>query len=180
MRASDIGSKIPRPSRQEMEGSVKESESVQELYDWKRVRRELVIDLTAGCAAGVACTYTGQPFDTVKVKMQTFPDLYKSSIKCSRDILKTTGLRGFFAGATPALAAQVGENAAVFLFYGQCAKVVALLSRRNVTELNAFHRACAGSMAAFFSTIVLCPLELVKCRLQVLGEQNTAAAGKKV
>lgn len=35
-------------------------------------------------------------------------------------------------------------------------------------------KACAGSAASFFSSFVLCPTELVKCRLQVMSEMVTS------
>lgn len=43
---------------------------------------QAAIDLTAGAAGGTACVLTGQPFDTMKVKMQTFPDLYRGLTDC--------------------------------------------------------------------------------------------------
>ncbi|PNJ60604.1 SLC25A15 isoform 3 [Pongo abelii] len=43
---------------------------------------QAAIDLTAGAAGGTACVLTGQPFDTMKVKMQTFPDVYRGLTDC--------------------------------------------------------------------------------------------------
>lgn len=55
--------------------------------------------------------------------------------------------------------------------YGLCQKVVCKLSFKNdVKELNSVQNALAGSGAAIFASLVLCPTELVKCRLQSARE----------
>ncbi|MGH0191578.1 UNVERIFIED_CONTAM: hypothetical protein FKN15_068272 [Acipenser sinensis] len=43
---------------------------------------QAVIDLSAGAIGGTACVLSGQPFDTAKVKMQTFPTMYKGFVNC--------------------------------------------------------------------------------------------------
>ena len=35
--------------------------------------KEVVVDLIAGSLGAIASVYVGQPMDTLKVKMQTFP-----------------------------------------------------------------------------------------------------------
>ncbi|KAJ8984425.1 hypothetical protein NQ317_012488 [Molorchus minor] len=66
-----------------------------------------IIDFVAGSVGGVALVYVGQPLDTVKVKMQTFPHLYKNMIDCFKKTLKNDGLyRGLYAGTAPALATK--------------------------------------------------------------------------
>lgn len=57
-----------------------------------------IIDLAAGTAGGIANVYAGQPLDTVKVKMQTFPHLYKNWVKCFTETFKADGVRGLYAG----------------------------------------------------------------------------------
>ena len=149
-----------------------------DVQDWKKIRREMAIDLSAGSVAGTACVYAGQPFDTIKVKMQVSPHLYRSTLQCLKDMTKKDGFKGFYAGATPALLAQVGENAVIFLCYGQCQKIVQFIAgKKSASDLNAFHHACSGSLAAFLGSFVLCPLELIKCRLQTARELGTLKPG---
>lgn len=132
---------------------------------------QAAIDFMAGAAGGVACTITGQPFDTIKVKLQTYPHLYTGTLQCTKTILKTEGITGLFQGTVPALAAIVGETAVLFLAYGFCQKAVARVSgKTDINKLNSFERACSGSGAAVFSSLVLCPTELIKCRLQAQTE----------
>lgn len=75
-------------------------------------------------SGGTACVLSGQPFDTTKVKMQTFPNVYRGFIHCFSSTLKTVGVRGLYKGTTPALIANISENAVLFLSYGLCQDVV--------------------------------------------------------
>lgn len=64
---------------------------------------------------GVASVYAAQPLDTCKVKMQTFPQLYKGMIDCLVKTYKRDGIaRGLYAGSIPAVAANVAENSVLF------------------------------------------------------------------
>ncbi len=122
--------------------------------------------------------YVGQPLDTTKVKLQTFPSLYKNSWHCFRQVLRQDGIaRGLYAGTLPSLAAQVSENAILFMAYGLCQKALALIvHKRDIRDLNPLENAVAGSAASFFSSLALCPTELIKCKLQAMTEMK--ASGK--
>ena len=46
-----------------------------------------VVDLAAGCAGGAAAILVGQPLDTVKVKLQTSPELHqRGMVNCFRKV----------------------------------------------------------------------------------------------
>ncbi|KAJ8678572.1 hypothetical protein QAD02_014359 [Eretmocerus hayati] len=130
------------------------------------------IDFVAGSAGGVALVYIGQPLDTVKVKMQTFPSLYKGMADCFMKTLRSDGfVRGLYAGTMPAIVANVAENSVLFAAYGGCQKAVAtFLDIPKVEDLSSIQNAWAGFFAAFFSSLTLCPTELIKCRLQAMRE----------
>jgi len=130
-----------------------------------------IIDLAAGTAGGIANVYAGQPLDTVKVKMQTFPHLYKNWVKCFTETFKADGIRGLYAGTVPALAANIAENAVLFTAYGYCQKLVAFVTKQeDPDKMTPIFNAFSGSLAAVFAAMVLCPTELVKCRLQAQHE----------
>lgn len=140
------------------------------------VMKRMVKDFTAGAIGGTACVMAGQPFDTIKVKMQTFPSLFKTAFDCGVKTLKQEGFRGLYAGTIPSLAANIAENSVLFLFYGQCLTLVKkLVGKKDEKELSILNRAFAGSGAAVFSSFVLCPTELVKCRLQAQHQMNIMA-----
>jgi len=136
------------------------------------------IDLVSGTAGGVASVFSGQPLDTVKVKMQAFPKIYGEWTKCFRDTFRLDGIRGLYAGTVPSLAANVSENAVLFTAYGYCQKMVASVTgKQDVASMNPVENALSGSCAAVFAATVLCPTELIKCQLQ---SQRELHKGKKV
>ncbi|XDA76994.1 hypothetical protein R6Z07F_007138 [Ovis aries] len=132
---------------------------------------QAAIDLTAGALGGTACVLTGQPFDTMKVKMQTFPGLYKGLTDCALKTYSQVGLRGFYKGTGPALLAYVAENSVLFMCYGFCQQFVRKVAGLDEqAKLNDLQTAAAGSIASAFAALALCPTELVKCRLQTMHE----------
>lgn len=128
--------------------------------------------------------YVGQPLDTIKVKMQTFPTLYKGMVACFKKTLESDGVRkGLYAGTVPALAANVTENSVLFLSYGFCQKLMQRVTgTEKLEDLSTLSNATAGFLGSFFSSIAICPTELLKCKLQAMHEKHKQdlAAGKKV
>lgn len=138
---------------------------------------QAIIDLSAGAVGGAACVFSGQPLDTAKVKMQTFPTMYRGFVHCIVSTYKQVGLRGLYQGTTPALMANIAENSVLFMSYGFCQQVIRFAAGlHNDAVLSDMQKACAGSVASIFSSLVLCPTELVKCRLQAMYEME--ASGK--
>uniref|UniRef100_A0A8C6UHN1 Solute carrier family 25 member 15a n=1 Tax=Neogobius melanostomus TaxID=47308 RepID=A0A8C6UHN1_9GOBI len=138
---------------------------------------QAIIDFSAGAIGGTACVLSGQPFDTTKVKMQTFPTLYRGFTHCFVATCRSGGLGALYKGTTPALMANITENAVLFLSYGLCQDVVRFLSgMERGAELSDLQKASAGSLASIFSATAITPTELVKCRLQAMHEME--AAGK--
>ena len=142
--------------------------------------RDAAIDFLGGVSGATASVYIGQPLDTVKVKMQTFPNMYTHAGNCFVTTLRQDGIwRGLYAGTVPSLVAQVAENSVLFCSYGMCQKVVARISgRSDVQNLNFVQNGASGFIAGFFCSLVLCPTELVKCKLQAMREVSTSGAAK--
>lgn len=129
------------------------------------------IDLIAGSLGGVANVLVGQPLDTLKVKMQTFPNIYPNAIQCFKSTMKSDGIiRGLYAGTSPALIANIAENSVLFCGYGICQNMVMKLRARD--KASTFDKAASGFLAAFFSSFTLCPTELIKCKLQAMRERK--------
>lgn len=97
--------------------------------------------------------YVGQPLDTVKVKMQTFPHLYSNMYQCLKQTLRNDGIvRGLYAGTTPAILANVAENSVLFAAYGYCQKFVCKFTG---VEVNIF-------LYPFFNGIVITVVALLQ------------------
>ncbi len=143
------------------------SDSASGIPNWQLA----AVDLVSGMSAGAVNALVGCPMDTVKVKMQTFPKDNPSVTNTVVHTLRTAGFfRGLYAGLTPFLLANVGENAVLFVAYGQSQKFVSYLLGQEKERMSPFGNAAAGSCAAVFSAMWLCPTEHVKCQLQVRRE----------
>ncbi len=65
--------------------------------------------------------------------------------------------------------------------YGFCQKTVMLLSGKKTEEdLSVVQKAMAGSAAAFFSSLTLCPTELIKCKQQAMQEMISTGKLKNI
>jgi len=135
--------------------------------------KHVAVDFVAGAIGATTSVYVGQPLDTLKVKMQTFPKLYPNLGICFRETFRKEGIvRGLYAGTVPSLAANVAENSILFASYGVCQTFVAnVFGVNKVENLSTFQNGTSGSLAAFFAALALCPTELVKCRMQAMREQ---------
>ena len=124
-------------------------------------------DTVAGGLGGLACVLAGQPFDTVKVKMQTYPHLYSSTYQAFRKTLSQEKLKGFYAGSLPAVLSNIAENAVLFLFYNQCLRLVQHVKGVEKQEnLTLVQKASAGGLASVFSAVAFTPTDQVKCKMQ--------------
>lgn len=144
-----------------------------------------LIDFTAGSLGGIAVVYVGQPLDTVKVKMQTYPLLYNNMVDCVKTTLTTDGIsKGLYAGTVPALVCNIAENSILFFAYGFCQKFVQKVTKTdNISNLSTVGNATAGSLASLFAALAICPTELVKCKLQAVREsrlETSIGTGKLV
>lgn len=131
--------------------------------------RTVYTQFTAGAIGGGIATYSTHWLDTVKVKMQSFPQLYSSGVDTLKVTLTTDGVRGLYQGAIPAVLGQTLKSAIVFTSYGFCEELVCNLFHGGQRQtLTVWDHAMAGSMTGVVASFVLCPLELIKCRQQAL------------
>ena len=132
-------------------------------------------DFVAGCAAGVFSTFVGHPFDTIKVRLQmgTAGAAVRGPLSCAMWTVRREGAGGLFKGlASPMLTVPL-VNAVVFGVYGHGKSV--LQARHPDTPLSGVETCAAGAWAGLVNTVVVTPVELLKCRLQVAGEQPSGA-----
>ena len=113
-------------------------------------RKDVIIDFIAGSLGATTSVYVGQPMDTLKVKMQTFPGLYPNLGICFRETLKKEGVvRGLYAGTVPSLAANIAENSILFAAYGICQKLVAESLGTEVPKLSTTANGFSGILVVF-------------------------------
>ncbi|EJT48906.1 hypothetical protein A1Q2_08033 [Trichosporon asahii var. asahii CBS 8904] len=120
-------------------------------------------DLVGGSVGGVAQVLVGQPFDIVKVRIQTNPSAYTSPLDCASKILKADGPLGFYKGTlTPLL----GIGACVSIQFGALEWAKRLLSNNGEKTLGLGELYAAGAVAGVANTAVAGPVEHIRIRLQ--------------
>ena len=77
-------------------------------------------EILSGGVAGMVSIFFGQPFDTLKVRLQTS----SSSHINIKSLLSTMRLSDYFRGLTPPLLTAVGVNATVFTVYGTTCRAI--------------------------------------------------------
>ncbi|KAJ6816321.1 mitochondrial arginine transporter BAC1 [Iris pallida] len=132
-------------------------------------------EYVAGFAAGVATVIVGHPFDTIKVKLQTHNTKtqvkeYKNAIHCTSQILRSEGVKGLYRGASSSFIGMAFESSLIFGIYSQAKQLLQGETESIKPQLQVIIPSAAfgGALISF----ILCPAELVKCRMQVQGRDS--------
>ena len=132
---------------------------------------ETLKDVVASVVGSAACVYTGQPFDTVKVRMQVSPGEFSGPIECFRKTMWGEGVAKLWSGSLPALTGALMENAVAFGVNGALKRILALSSSSDTFAApkppSFAEPFLTGGITGFFTAIVLCPCDIIKCRAQL-------------
>ncbi|OBZ70977.1 putative mitochondrial carrier C4G9.20c [Grifola frondosa] len=143
-----------------------------------------VNDLTAGTVGGIAQVLVGQPFDIVKVRMQTAAQgTYSGMLHCAGGILKNEGPLAFYKGTlTPLL----GIGACVSIQFGALEYTKRYFARQNALRgqggpggitLGSGQLFAAGVAAGLANAVVSGPVEHIRIRLQTQSATKPLYAG---
>lgn len=140
---------------------------------------ETLKDAVASCIGSGACVYTGQPFDTVKVRMQVNPGgMYSSSLHCFRSTFNEEGLRALWKGSLPAFLGAVTENAVAFCTNNLIKQYIQGRDVNEKKEISYIEPFISGALTGAVTSFSLCPFDVLKCRSQVmLAQGGSKAAG---
>ncbi|KAL3427622.1 amino-acid transporter arg-13 [Phlyctema vagabunda] len=133
---------------------------------------DAVEDIIFGSVAGVAGKYIEYPFDTVKVRLQSQPDhqplRYKGPLDCFKQAIHNEGLLGLYRGISAPLVGAALETSSLFFWER--------VGREALFSSGVYHRDkplplsalwLTGAISGAFTSLVLTPVELVKCKIQV-------------
>ena len=116
--------------------------------------------------------YIEYPFDTVKVRLQSQPDhlplQYKGPLDCFRQSIRADGFLGLYRGISAPLVGAALENSSLFFWerLGRAAIYASGYSPQNQPlPLSALWM--TGAFSGAMTSLVLTPVELVKCKIQV-------------
>ncbi|EGV65156.1 hypothetical protein CANTEDRAFT_113631 [Yamadazyma tenuis ATCC 10573] len=123
-------------------------------------------DLFAGTIGGIAQVLVGQPFDTVKVRLQSAAEgTYSGAGDVMKQLVRNEGLRGFYKGTLTPL---VGVGACVSVQFS----VNEFMKRHYDGKLNGGQLSLlqffnCGAVAGFANGFLGAPIEHIRIRLQI-------------
>ncbi|CAG0889531.1 unnamed protein product [Darwinula stevensoni] len=131
----------------------------------------LVKNFLAGGVGGVCTVFTGQPLDTIKVRLQTMPKpppgqlpAYTGTWDCAKKTIMKEGVTGLYKGMAAPIAGVTPMFAVCFFGFGLGQK---LQKKHPDDKLTLFQLFNAGALAGVFTTAIMTPGERIKCLLQV-------------
>ncbi|KAK6397394.1 hypothetical protein LTR65_006369 [Meristemomyces frigidus] len=136
-------------------------------------------DLFAGAVGGVAQVLIGQPFDIVKVRLQTTTN-YTGALDCASQILKNEGAAAFYKGTLTPL---IGIGACVSVQFGAFNYARRAFEAQNAAKqphslgsgtssitatqpLSYGQYYAAGAFAGLANTVLSTPIEHIRIRMQ--------------
>ncbi|KAG8465469.1 hypothetical protein KFE25_002776 [Diacronema lutheri] len=119
-------------------------------------------ELCAGGIGGACGVFIGQPFDFIKVRLQSLGTAYTGPFDCLRKTIRHEGILGVYRGILPPVLNSFVLNAIMFGGFGHGHAVVEGKPWSRATK-----SFLAGSYAGLISVSALVPFDLVKCQMQV-------------
>ncbi|CAH0383113.1 unnamed protein product [Bemisia tabaci] len=138
-------------------------------------------DFISGGAGGVCAVLIGHPLDTIKVRLQTMPQvtagqapLYAGTLDCATKIIKKEGPLGLYKGMAAPLTGVAPIFALSFFGFGVGKKIQQNNENEQLSTSQLFY---AGAFAGVFTTVIMAPGERIKCLLQIQEGSNAKYKG---
>jgi len=128
-----------------------------------------ISEFIAGCMGGFAQVIIGQPFDIVKVRLQTQKaGEYKGAVDCLNRIIKNEGgVKSLWKGSLPPL---IGVGAATSIQFGVNENTKAIMQNLSgKKDLGMSQLAVCGSIAGIVNSFISAPAEHIRIRMQSQG-----------
>lgn len=128
-------------------------------------KAQVLKDLFGGTVGGIAQVIVGQPFDTVKVRLQSAPEgTYNGALDVIKRLIANEGPKGFYKGTlTPLIgvgacvSVQFSVNEYMKRYYDN------ILNGQQLSLLQFFN---CGAAAGFANGFLASPIEHIRIRLQ--------------
>lgn len=134
-------------------------------------------DFISGSLAGIVQVLVGQPFDMMKVRMQTKPKKYTSLFQTSKKIILEESPLAFYKGTLSPLigisfsvAVQFSSNNLARNFF--LSKNSKKNNIKNPDILTNKQNILSGLFAGFCNSFLISPIELIRIKLQMQGNSS--------
>jgi len=153
------------------------NQSMSETTNKPKHPRQSQYEFLCGCIGGFTQVIIGQPFDIVKVRLQTQTaenKMYNSMMDCVTKIWKLEGPAAFYKGTLPPL---MGVGACVAIQFGileTCKRFFQSLQSSS-KELDLKYVMMSGSVAGFANASIAIPAEHLRIRMQIQKSDGVTA-----
>jgi Mitochondrial carrier protein len=132
---------------------------------WKFV----AMDLLCGGTAGSLGIFIGQPFDLVKIRLQTEPHIYPSALSCFAQTVSKEGFLSLYKGLAAPFFGQFAQNALIFAGESVALRYLEpnMTHHTEISGQTVTNVFLAGSFGGLLQCLVLVPADLIKCKMQV-------------
>jgi hypothetical protein len=127
-----------------------------------------VAHVSAAASGAIASAFVRVPTDTVRHRVQAF--LHPNTFTAVPQLLKSKGLRGFYAGFRPTLLRDVPEIAIQFATYEFLRSV---LQNRSGEQLATWQHLVLGGISGAAAACFTMPVDVLKTQLQCGGKAAT-------
>ncbi|KAG2430125.1 hypothetical protein HXX76_010224 [Chlamydomonas incerta] len=131
----------------------------------------------SGSISGSLISACVQPLDVVRTKMQADAarGVVRGTLATARVVLTEQGVRGFWAGTGPSVI-RVGLGAGLhFVLLEQIRAVLTTTTADGGSHLSNTSAALSGGVSRAIAAILLCPVTVVKTRMEYVADVGTAA-----
>lgn len=132
--------------------------------------RDVSRDIFSATIGSIFCCYVGQPLDTVKVRMQTTPEVYNGVVSTFANIIRSEGFPALWKGAIPTAAGMAAENAMAFGVNEGLKRAFPDPNnekKENSGRPDLIRPFLMGTITGCCSALVLLPSEIIKAKTQV-------------
>lgn len=137
-------------------------------------------EMVAGVVGAVAQVFTGQPFDIIKVRMQTATSSTPSVGMIMKDIVKYEGVKGFYKGTTSPLVGSSAIVPAGFVTNGLMKRFFTEQNKKDSSITNPYDLhfgqfLLSGAAAGVSLAIISTPVEHMRIRCQIQSSHKAKA-----
>ncbi|KAF9050886.1 mitochondrial carrier [Hymenopellis radicata] len=121
------------------------------------------LSVLTGCSAGATESFVVVPFELVKIKLQDKTSTFKGPMDVVKQVIKTEGVLGLYAGMEATFWRHLYWNGG---YFGCIFQVRALMPKAESQQGQLLNNFISGSVGGFAGTVVNTPFDVVKSRIQ--------------
>eukprot|EP01032_Pedospumella_encystans_P011119 gene11119-12956_t len=138
--------------------------------------REVGKDILASIVGSALCIYSGQPFDTLKVRLQVQTSNAEGAFQLLKRSIATEGVRSLWKGSVPAFSGALAENAMAFATNGFMNRLLApFIEPGEEGQIHCKGPILSGAVTGALTSVVLAPFDILKCRAQMAIAQGNVS-----